>query len=122
MKSCLIIDDSIDMCNLLKTHLEKIPEISHITIENDGNKAIEIVQNREFDIIIVDEYIDKVSGLQVIKAIRSSDINNINNVVYFSSSIDRQHIKEANVYGVIHFFQKPFTFENLKTLILKVLS
>ena len=78
MKNCLIIDDNEEMCILLKNHLGKISEISEIVLEKDGLKAIELIKNKKFDIIIVDEYIDTMSGLQVIKSIRNSDINNIN--------------------------------------------
>lgn len=68
----LIIEDDIEINELLKSFLEG--EGYCVTSAFDGKSALEFYQNNHFDLILLDLMIPKISGLSVMKRIRSNSI------------------------------------------------
>ena len=68
MTKILIADDEKEIIKLLKIYLET----ENITVleANDGQQALEILENNEIDLAIVDIMMPKIDGYQVIKEIR----------------------------------------------------
>ena len=67
----LIADDEKEIIKLLKIYLET----ENITVleANDGQQALEILENNEIDLAIVDIMMPKIDGYQVIKEIRKHE-------------------------------------------------
>ena len=71
-KKVLVVDDDINICELLRLYLEK--EGFAVTVANDGNSAVEIVKNNEFDIILLDIMLPGLDGWQVCREIRKDSL------------------------------------------------
>lgn len=71
MTKILIADDEKEIIKLLKIYLET----ENITVleANDGQQALEILENNEIDLAIVDIMMPKIDGYQVIKEIRKHE-------------------------------------------------
>ncbi|MGD8317579.1 MAG: sigma-54 dependent transcriptional regulator [Myxococcales bacterium] len=63
--SVLVVDDDRKMCELIETDLEKRGyEVEWLT---RGEEAVELIGQRDFDAIIADLNLDKMSGLDICK-------------------------------------------------------
>lgn len=69
----LIVDDDPAICKLL----EKVMHSNELdtVVANTGSEALSIIQNQTFDIILMDVTLGDMEGFEVIKKIRSQDIN-----------------------------------------------
>ena len=72
-KNILIVDDEKMILNLLAHNLEK--EGYNVIEAGDGLEAIDIVQNKKVDLILLDVMLPKLDGLSVCKRIKNMDVN-----------------------------------------------
>lgn len=121
-KKIIIVDDSSEMIDLLKNYLNRMGPHFSIYTETNGESAIERLNKDTFDLILLDEHIDDISGMDIIKSLSKGTTNSCSKVIYFSASMDRAHLQMAQMHGVRHFFPKPFTFANLNVTINKFFS
>jgi CheY-like chemotaxis protein len=70
----LIVDDEEPIRDLLEVFLEEVK--ANVTTAESGSKALEIIQNQNFDLAIVDVKMPGMSGPKLLESIRSQ--NNIN--------------------------------------------
>ncbi len=68
MKKILIVEDDKNIAELVATHLKE--ENCSITIENDGIAGHDRALKENFDLIILDINLPKMSGIEICKAIR----------------------------------------------------
>lgn len=92
-----------------------------VTTVDDGMEALETVETEEFDLIILDLFMPRRSGFEVVETIREE--LNINTPILILS---RSHLDEAiqKVYtaGANDFIVKPFEPEDLVVKITKMLT
>ena len=65
MKSILIVDDNDKLRSLFKLMLE---DYEVVEAEN-GKKALEIIQNRKFDLILMDILMPEMNGIEATRKI-----------------------------------------------------
>jgi signal transduction histidine kinase/DNA-binding NarL/FixJ family response regulator len=68
----LIVDDVADIRALLASYLSDFP--LHLTFAADGNAAVALCQQQVFDLIIMDQQMPELDGLQATLAIRALGI------------------------------------------------
>jgi DNA-binding response OmpR family regulator len=68
MAHILIVDDDQNICRLLELYLAN--EGYSLTITHDGSSALDIVKNKEFDLVILDIMLPVINGWEVCKMIR----------------------------------------------------
>lgn len=66
----LIVDDDSNICNLLRLYLEK--EGFETAIAPDGEKALELFESQQPDLILLDIMLPKLDGWQVCREIRKN--------------------------------------------------
>ena len=66
----LIVDDDSNICNLLRIYLEK--EGFEILTAGDGEKALELFETTQPDLILLDIMLPKLDGWQVCREIRKN--------------------------------------------------
>lgn len=81
---------------------------------NDAKKFISI---KKPDLILLDVYLPKENGVNLLKWIRSKDIDIDIILITADKSIER--IQEAFRYGVVDYLIKPFNFERFKESLLQ---
>lgn len=69
MEKILIVDDENDIAELISDILED--EGYETTIANDGNSAINLVQEKDFNLILLDVMMPDMSGTEVCASIRN---------------------------------------------------
>ena len=69
------------------------------------------IQNQEFGLIIVDVLMPKMSGIQLVKELKSrAKFKNIP-LVLISGNLDSENVKDAILLGVRNILVKPFNYD-----------
>lgn len=110
MRHVLIVDDEIEML----TSIQKILEYSgnyEITAETDPKKAISLIAENEYDIVISDLKMGAYSGMDVLSAVQA--LNNQPQVIIVSGYGTIEAGVDAMREGAFDFIEKPFTAKKL---------
>ena len=79
---------------------------------NDGNSALEYLDENEVDLIILDVYMPYIDGFETLRQIRKKQISV--DVIMVTAANEREQLKEGLHLGVVDYLVKPFTFERFK--------
>tara|TARA_A100001011_G_C14305169_1_gene842738 strand:+ start:2023 stop:3351 length:1329 start_codon:yes stop_codon:yes gene_type:complete len=110
MKTVLIIDDEIDICNNIKVILEDEGYKADIALNSDD--ALISLKNVSYNLVILDVWLDnsKYDGLEILKQIRKDkDIP----VIIISGHGNIEMAVSAIKDGANEFIEKPFNTERL---------
>ncbi|KIA86758.1 response regulator transcription factor [Flavobacterium sp. AED] len=105
----LIVEDEIGIIQFLQQGLEE--EGYRITSALDGLKGFELIQKENFDLILLDWMLPKMTGLELCKAIR---LKNTETPILFLTAKDTiQETIEGLKAGANDYIKKPFSFDEL---------
>ena len=117
----LVVDDFSTMRRIIKNLLHDLgyPNVSEA---DDGKTALPMLQQGGFDFLISDWNMPGMSGLDLIKAVRSDEKLAKLPVLMLTAEAKREQIIEAAQAGVNGYVIKPFTAETLKEKLDKILG
>lgn len=92
-----------------------------ITTVDDGLEALEVISEEEFDLVILDLFMPKKSGFEVVEIMRD-EMNITTPVLILSRSHLDEAIEKAYTAGANDFIAKPFTPEELVVKITRMLA
>ena len=102
----LIVDDEDDILDLLRYNLERIA-INIITVRN-GIEALQIIENRSVDLIVLDIMMPQMNGLEVCQHIRKYLNNNTVPILFLTArSEEEDYVQGLNV-GANCYLPKTF--------------
>ena len=105
----LIVEDEAGIVQFLKQGLEE--EGYQISSASDGLKGFEIIQKENFDLILLDWMLPKMTGIELCQAIR---LKNTNTPIIFLTAKDTVHETiEGLKAGANDYIKKPFSFDEL---------
>jgi two-component system chemotaxis response regulator CheY len=138
----IVIDDQLPMRKIIKTvllslgvnivleaadgsdGLREIQRRNKTSYENrpDPNKPREHPSNRRIDFVICDWRMPKLTGIEVLKAIRA-DIQ-LRSLTFFMLTAEdsKEQVMEAVQYGVNDYIVKPFTTDALEKKLRSAIS
>ena len=105
----LIIEDEVGIVQFLQQGLEE--EGYQITTASDGLKGFELTQNGNFDLILLDWMLPKMTGLELCKAIRLK--NSETPILFLTAKDTIQETIEGLKAGANDYIKKPFSFDEL---------
>lgn len=105
----LIVEDEVGILQFLQQGLEE--EGYTIEIATDGEKALELLTNESFDLVLLDWMLPKLTGLEVCKAYRLQ--NKTSPVIFLTAKDTVQEIIEGLQAGANDYIKKPFSFDEL---------
>lgn len=105
----LIIEDERGIMQFLQQGLEE--EGYQISTANDGLMGFEMIQNQQFDLVLLDWMLPKISGLDLCKAIRIKD--QTTPIIFLTAKDTVQETVEGLKAGANDYIKKPFSFEEL---------
>src|SRR5262245_11265995 len=107
-ESLLIVDDSEKICDLLSRRFKE-HGYSTSTAEN-GKKALELIAERNFDLILLDIEMPGMGGLEVLKALRQTRTPTEVPVIMISANHRNADVVEALSLGANDYATKPLDF------------
>jgi len=108
--SILVVDDEPSVCFLLKEELTEQKRYDVITA-NDGAAAMNILQQRPIDVVLLDVKMPRVGGMEVLKFITEHHPTTI--VIMLSNYADVKTAIEATKLGAYDFVGKPYNRDEL---------
>ena len=115
----LVVDDNEINRLLAKRVLTKFG--LEVISANGGYEAIELLQSRDFDLVLMDVHMPDLSGYETVKKLREVNDDYFNNlpIIALTASILKDDIGEISDSGMIDYQLKPFKPEELFAKIAK---
>lgn len=117
----LTVDDFSTMRRIIRNMLRQLG-YNNIFEAEDGVTALDLLQREKVDFVISDWNMPNMSGLELLKAIRSDDNLKTIPVLMVTAEALKENVVEAVKAGVNNYVVKPFTAETLKEKIDTILS
>ena len=101
----LVVDDEPSIITLVKYNLEKSG--FEVNTANDGKEALELCNEKQYDLIILDIMLPEIDGIEVLKGLRK---NNIYTPVILLTAKDEEIDKVIGLeLGADDYITKPFS-------------
>ena len=84
MKKILIVDDNKEIADMLSKYLTL--KDFEVSVANDGRNGLNLIQNNNFDTILLDLSMPDFSGMDVIDALEKDGKLKDNKIVLFTAS------------------------------------
>jgi len=109
----LVVDDELSMRELLDVMLSR--EGYRVYLAEDGRKAMAMISEMKFDLVLCDVRLGDVSGLEVLKAAKKADPTTV--VIMISAYATTETAVAAMNDGAFDFVPKPLDSNELKQTI-----
>lgn len=116
-KKILVVDDEIDIAEIIKNILFEYEY--EVSIATDGSKALEILMEKKFDLIISDIRMPHMDGVELLEDVRKK-YGIVPPVIMLTGHSDFDE-EELHKRGAVAFLNKPFQIEELMEVIEEVL-
>jgi two-component system, NtrC family, nitrogen regulation response regulator NtrX len=118
MSSILVIDDEPGIRSTVKDILED--EGYRVLVAEDGPIGLEILQRESVDLVLLDVWLPRMGGIDVLKAIKTAYLGIEVIIVSGHASIDLA--VSAVKLGAFDFIEKPLSIDRLSTAVRNALS
>lgn len=106
----MVIDDDIAILDCIRMSLQHERDYTVSTV-NDPQQALQMIYDNDFATVISDVVMTKLSGLDILKAVRAYD-DKIP-VILITGSCDEETMRQSIRLGVYEFLKKPFEISDL---------
>lgn len=122
----LLVEDNENDVELTLHALRSEKLSNKIHVARDGEEALEFLHNLDPGrngavappkVILLDLKLPKVSGLEVLRALKSDPVLRLIPVVVLTSSKEEQDLVTSYQLGVNSYLQKPVDFENFREMV-----
>ncbi len=101
----LVADDVPMIRKLVEFHLKQVGfDISNAA---DGAEALMLAETNKYDLILLDIMMPEMDGLEVLRRIRSGNINKATPIIIMTAYGDSANVKKAVEFGANDFIVKP---------------
>ena len=100
----LIADDIEIIAKTIKSKIEKIEYVEIVGIAKDGEEEFEKIIELNPDLVVTDNKMPKMTGIEVIEKIKNLNIINKPDFILVTGNVDmsiREKVKELKIYGVV---------------------
>lgn len=111
--SILITDDDLAFRSTLSDMLA--PCGYELTVAGDGAEALEIVRRRPIDLLLCDNHMPRLTGLETIAQLRQ--LNKALPCILMSAALDERMVAEAKLLETFSVLMKPVSRQLLRSTI-----
>ena len=115
----LFVDDNTDLCRMITLQLS---DRYHIKTANNGKEALALMNENEPDIVVSDQMMPEMDGMELLKKIRENFATSHIPVVMLTAKDDDESKIEAMNNGANNYLTKPFNSEYLIACIDQLIS
>lgn len=115
MINILIVEDEINISNLIKMTLEKSGYRCECAY--DGEKGANMIESKEYDLILLDIMLPKISGFELMEYIKNFEIP----VIFITAKSDTKDKVMGLNLGADDYITKPFEIAELQARVEAVL-
>ena len=121
MKKIVVADDSKIIGNIVERAFQGEYEV---LVAMNGKEAIDIIKNDVSDEIVgllLDLNMPEVDGFAVLDYFKDNNLFNRIPVSIITGDVQKERIEKAFTYGIVDVLSKPFTFENVREEVEKLI-
>lgn len=107
----IIADDNKEFCNILNDYLLNQRDIVVTGIAKDGLEALELIEEKKPDLVILDIIMPHLDGLGVLERLATSNIDKMPRVIVLSAVGQDKITQRALTLGADYYVVKPFDME-----------
>ncbi len=115
----LVVDDEESITYLVKTELEDLPEFE-VDTALSGSDAINLIQSKVYDIVLLDIKMPRISGVEVLKYIKEHAP--ATQVIMLTNIVDVKTAIETTKLGAYDFISKPYESAELLATVQRALE
>jgi two-component system response regulator (stage 0 sporulation protein A) len=104
----VIADDNVEFATLLGNQLNKELDISVLGIAHDGIEAINLIEDKEPDMVILDLIMPNLDGIGVLERAKTIEFENKPVFIILSAMFQDSFVKKALALGAQYYIIKPF--------------
>ena len=120
-KKVLLVDDDNDILTSMQAAFE--PTGATVETANNGNKAVEMAEKSQPDLVILDMMLPGRSGFLVLEKIKARKPRNAKPfVIMITGNQGARHKLYAESQGVSEYFTKPVKLDKLMATVEKLLA
>lgn len=119
-RSVLVVDDDLDSCRMVTAQLEH--ERFRVAVRHTGPDALALLKERRFDLVVLDVDMPGMTGLEVLRALRSSVRHRDMLVMMLTSYGEERHVVEGFDAGADEYMVKPFAPQLLRARVRNLLT
>lgn len=109
--SVLIADDNKEFCSILNDYLLNQKDIVVTGIAKDGREALQLIQEKEPDLVVLDIIMPHLDGLGVLEKLSGMSINKMPRVIVLSAVGQDKITQQAITLGADYYVVKPFDMD-----------
>ncbi|MDD5425978.1 MAG: sigma-54 dependent transcriptional regulator [candidate division Zixibacteria bacterium] len=114
----LVVDDEDSMCNFMEIMLTK--DGYKVETTTSGGEAINLLKDENFDLVIADLNMPEMSGIEVLKGIKS--FKREQEIIMMTAFASVDTAIEAMKLGAADYITKPFKIDEIKLAIEKAIN
>ena len=114
----LVVDDEKNMASLFQDYLEMTGD-HKVSVAHSGDEALEKIKKKKPDLIILDQCMPGLTGVEVVGELKKVKDTQEIPVVIFSVA-DKPSHKVRKSLGILGYFAKPIDFKKLKQIVAEV--
>ncbi len=115
----LIVDDEESITFLLQTEFEEFPDYD-VDTAFGGTEAINLIQSKLYDVVLLDIKMPRISGLEVLKFI--TEHSPTTQVIMLTNVVDIKTAVETVKLGAYDFVSKPYERDQLLATVQRALE
>lgn len=113
--TCLIVDDEQPARELLKSYVEKMPQLQLVALCKNAMEAKVALEQQEVDLMLLDIQMPDLSGVELLKTLRSRP------ATIFTTAY-QEYALEGYQVDVVDYLLKPFSFSRFVQAIDKAIA
>jgi putative nucleotidyltransferase with HDIG domain len=117
----LIAEDEANIALALQTIVRRLVNDGNVAIVNDGQAALEALQGADYDLLISDWNMPRMTGLELLSAVRANERTFKLPFLMLTARADMDSVRQALGVGVSDYIAKPFDKDKLVAKVNKML-
>ncbi|HEY0865978.1 MAG TPA: response regulator [Fimbriimonas sp.] len=119
----LVLEDDEDDLTLTVRALKRVAAGVRVEVASDGEEALRVLARDDLPtLVLMDAHMPKVSGLDLLQAVKGHPRLSRIPFVVFSSSIAPQEVRELQDEGATEIVTKPLDFSDYETSLKQVVD
>jgi two-component system, chemotaxis family, chemotaxis protein CheY len=120
-RTIMVVDDSSTTRSLIASHLSESGDYDIVEAAS-GFEALKVLPTRKVDLIITDINMPDINGLELISFVRENPIYRHIPTIIISTEDSKEDRKRGMELGAREYVVKPFTTEEIKEAVGRVLK
>jgi response regulator of citrate/malate metabolism len=108
----IIVEDDMLIADLNKSYVENVSGFKVVKIFNNGEEALSYLINNEVDLMLLDVYMPKLNGINLLETMRKKGI--MTDVILVTAAREACNIDKVLKLGAVDYLIKPFEYDRIK--------